>query len=130
VALAAQAALCGIHCGDGDAGMQLARTRTRPVQQREQRPTLHAEAVQARIQAVIAHVHHRALARRIAIQTVHRRRMRAHGIKQAHLPQHLQAAGLQQEAGANRPRRGHAFEDLTSWPSRESRMDNACPAVP
>jgi hypothetical protein len=100
------------------------------VQQREQGPALHAQAVQARIQAVIAHVHHRTFARRVAIQAVHRRGMRAHCVEQAHLPQHLQAAGLQQEAGTDRPRRGHRSKISTSWPSRVSRMANAWPAVP
>ena len=68
--------------------------------------------MQARIQTVVAHVHHRALAWRVAIQAVHRRGMRAHRIQQAHLPQHLQAAGLQQETGTHRSRRRHAFEYL------------------
>ncbi len=108
----AQTAVFGIHLGNGGTGMQLALACTRLVQQREQGPALHAQAVQARIQSLVAHVHHRALARRVAIQAVHRRGMCAHGIKQAHLPQYLQATGLQQETGTHRPRRGHAFEDL------------------
>ncbi|KAG0931654.1 hypothetical protein G6F68_017361 [Rhizopus microsporus] len=108
----AQAALFGIHSGNRDAGMQLPCAVPRFIQQREQRAALHAQPMQARVQAVVAHVHHRALARRIAVQAVYGCGMRAHGVEQAHLPQHLQATGLQQEACADRPRRGHALENV------------------
>ncbi|KAG1434713.1 hypothetical protein G6F56_014214 [Rhizopus delemar] len=60
----AQAALFGIHSGNRDAGMQLPCAVPRFIQQREQRAALHAQPMQARVQAVVAHVHHRALARR------------------------------------------------------------------
>src|SRR5690606_38549048 len=47
---------------------------------------------------------------RVAEQAVNARAVPEHLRQQAHAPQHLQAAGLEQEAGAHRPRRGHAFE--------------------
>ncbi|MNI43319.1 hypothetical protein D3C73_976450 [compost metagenome] len=108
----AQPPLLVVDLDDGRTHMQLAGAFTRLVQHREQRAPLHAQAMQARIQAVIAHVHHRAFARGIAIQPAHRHGVATHGIEQAHLPQHLQSAGLQQEPCAHRPWRRHAFEDL------------------
>ncbi|MNT33291.1 hypothetical protein D3C72_1692130 [compost metagenome] len=108
----AHAPLRGIHVDDAGVGVQVVRMGPGIGQQRKQRAALHADAVQMRIQAGIAHFHHGAAAGRVAIQPSHRRAVREDLRQQLHLPQHIQATGLEQETGTDRSGCGGTFEDV------------------
>lgn len=101
-----------IDRGDLRIHMQLRVLRPGLAQHRKQRAALHAHTHQACIQIAVLHVHHRTPARRVAIQAAHRRAMRQRLRQQAHVPEHLQPAGLQQKTGAHRP--GAAARSNTS----------------
>ncbi|MNV88338.1 hypothetical protein D3C71_1825340 [compost metagenome] len=68
--------------------------------------------MQPLIELRITHVHHRASARRLAVQPTHAGAVVQHIGQQPHLPKHVQAAGLQQEPGADRTRRGGTLEHV------------------
>ena len=106
-----QAALV-VHFDHTRAVMQLHPATHGLVEQGEQSTPLHAQAEQPSTQACITHVHDPASARRFSVQARDGRTMRQCRRQQVHLPQHLQARGLQQETGTYRSRLRRTFEDL------------------
>ena len=100
------------HLDHAGTGMQLAAWLPGRIEQLEQGPTLHAQPVQTPVQLLVADVHHRFAAGRLAKQPADDRTMLQCLVQQPHPPQHLQPAGLQQEARAHRAGLGRLLEHL------------------
>jgi hypothetical protein len=98
------------------AALHLREVRPGRGQQREQRTALHAEAEQSRIEPRVTHVHDGTAAGVLAEQSADARTVRERGVEQAHLPQHVHADRLQQEARADGSEFRRLFEDLDALP--------------